>query len=237
MMTSSCRNCLSWYLLTGLKQWTRSWTGRLGWRRTSRWSPTAAITCSARSVMTKVMTISDGCNNARPQGSLFAFFKNFKVRYLEHVQCRVSLKYHNRGNLRSVSRVHQSSPSSKLRKSRKLYKSTLGLSWPLHEGPARPSCSPDQRTSWRPALRTGLSYPSTTGARTPLASGLSRWRKFLFSIQSFWQIENAGGEAKASGLLKHWQLVLYGTEESPLPTSEKPHTSSTSPPKQGECRM
>ena len=31
-----------------------------------------------------------------------SFKSNFlKVRYLEHVQCRVSLKYHNRGNLRS----------------------------------------------------------------------------------------------------------------------------------------
>ena len=49
------------------------------------------------------------------------------------------------------------------------------------------------------------------------------------------QIENAGAEAKASGLLKHWQLVLYGTEESPLPTSEKPqHTSSPTPPKEGD---
>ena len=49
------------------------------------------------------------------------------------------------------------------------------------------------------------------------------------------QIENAGGEAKASGLLKHWQLVLYGTEESPLPTSEKPqHTSSPTPSKEGD---
>ena len=56
----------------------------------------------------------------------------------------------------------------------------------------------------------------------------------IYKKKTFCQIENAGGEAKAAGLLKHWQLVLYGTEESPLPTSEKPHTSSPTPPKTGE---
>ena len=50
----------------------------------------------------------------------------------------------------------------------------------------------------------------------------------------FFQIENAGGEAKASGLLKHWQLVLYGTEESPVPISEKPQTSTSATTAKGE---
>ena len=76
---------------------------------------------------------------------------------------------------------------------------------------------------------TGQWTLQVPGSNSPICQLDSKFTKKIFC-----QIENAGGEAKASGLLKHWQLVLYGTEESPLPTSEKPHTSSPTPPKTGE---
>ena len=90
------------YLLAtwqGSRRWTRSWTRRPAWRRTCLSSRMVATTCSAKWGQKNRWNIKQHLLHSWA----LSFKSNFlKVRYLEHVQCRVSLKYHNRGNLRSA---------------------------------------------------------------------------------------------------------------------------------------
>jgi len=113
-----------------------------------------------------VSMITDGCDNMLS-----------KVRFLEHIQCRISLKYFPRGALK----ISLRSPRGTI---------------------------------------THLLLPRP---RDRLASGFEDWP---FLSVHFWgedptgewtlELRNAGGKpANSDGILKHWQLVLYGTETDP----------------------
>ncbi|XP_023335904.1 furin-like protease 2 [Eurytemora carolleeae] len=113
-----------------------------------------------------VSMITDGCDNMLS-----------KVRYLEHVQCRISLKYFPRGHLK------------------------ISLRSP----------------------RGTVSHLLLPRPRDTMASGFEDWP---FLSVHFWgedptgewtlEISNSETEsANSDGLLKHWQLVLYGTVENP----------------------
>jgi len=117
----------------------------------------------------RVSVTSDGCS-----GTLNA------VRYLEHVQCRISLRYYPRGNV--------------------------------------------QITLISPAgTRSTLLFPRS---RDHLANSFDEWP---FLSVHFWgespvgkwtlEVKNMGTEPpqrSGGGLLKKWQLIFYGTEESPV---------------------
>ena len=119
-----------------------------------------------------------------------------QVRYLEHVQCRISLKYFSRGNLKLV-----------LTSPRGTRYTNLGCILALIFHP-----------------RSSLLLPRP---KDKLATSFEDWP---FLSVHYWgedptgewtlEIANAGQAAKAPGLLKHWQLVLYGTEKSPVPDSQ-----------------
>ena len=123
----------------------------------------------SKNMKMNVSLITDGCDNMLS-----------KVRYLEHVQARISVKYFPRGNLKII------------------LKSPRGTK----------------------------SFLLLTRPKDKIASTFEDWP---FLTVHFWgedptgewqlEISNAGpNEANADGILKHWQLVLYGTEDNPLNT-------------------
>ena len=118
------------------------------------------------------------------------------MQYLEHVQCRISLKYFSHGNLKLV----LASPRGTR------YTDLLCILALLFYD------------------RSSLLLPRP---KDKLATSFEDWP---FLSVHYWgedptgewtlEIANAAQAAKAPGLLKHWQLVLYGTEKSPVPESK-----------------
>ena len=114
-----------------------------------------------------VSLITDGCDNSES-----------RVRWLEHVQARLSLKFRPRGDLK----IRLSSPRGT-------------QSWLLLPRPK--DRMGDRFNDW-PFLSVHYWGEDPTG----------EWRL---------EVTHAGSKkAPAPGILKHWQLILYGTETDPL---------------------
>ena len=114
-----------------------------------------------------VSLITDGCDNSASG-----------VRYLEHLQARISLKYQPRGDLRISLRSPRGTTSHLLLPRPKDRLSSTFDNWPF--------------------LSVHYWGEDPTG----------EWEL---------KITNAGKKKAASpGILKHWQLVLHGTEQNPL---------------------
>jgi len=127
-----------------------------------------------------VSMITDGCDNMLS-----------KVRYLEHVQARISLKYFPRGSMKIALKSPRGTKSFLLLPRPKDKIASTFEDWPF--------------------LSVHFWGEDPTGE---------------------WQLElsNAGSkQANADGILKHWQLVLYGTEDVPLMsfTTSSPSAGTT----------
>eukprot|EP00092_Neocalanus_flemingeri_P034915 GFUD01037990.1.p1 GENE.GFUD01037990.1~~GFUD01037990.1.p1 ORF type:complete len:1243 (+),score=296.02 GFUD01037990.1:82-3810(+) len=123
----------------------------------------------ATNMKMNVSLITDGCDNMLS-----------KVRYLEHVQARISVKYFPRGSLKIILKSPRGTKSFLLFPRPKDRVASSFEDWPF--------------------LSVHFWGEDPTGE---------------------WQLEisNAGpNQASADGILKHWQLVLYGTETNPLST-------------------